>query len=419
MLPGEDGPQSDANRYSAAVDFSEIGESIHQTFLRKEALSTPASWLEKHGVAIPTVEQLARILDESFAASLLTNEGRPVCFVLSLLTTQSNEPHFADLRFEQSVPLDRDALRRIAPMAPPARAVIRVEPTETGELQIAGVQSFPDGSMRPRALSVGALRPGNLSISFGRHRIASIRGDKCILLNDELADRRLLVHLLSRYFKDYDHDTRLASAQLLLDAAVLIQNYAHGGALWVAQGGGDVPGLTMLRCSLRGEWNKRLGPELTAFGDGQRAQAQMRLISGLSALAHVEAMGAAAALAQLSAVDGAVLINMKPEVVGVEAFIHSEPPSAVWDATLPAGRAERASATSVGGGRHRSAVAFCHEGSRHEQRRGALVVSQDGTVSLFLAVTDSEDATIFGAPAGSVVRVKAASVGAGFASDSL
>ena len=145
--------------------------------------------------ARPLPAALERLLDVAYHASFLRDEERPVtCRVLvvppSELPADAGPPaSLLPLAFNRARAWDEDELRRLAPAADAHRALVGVEEREDGALSIWGIaQSGPrwlqvaQGGRQvepplPAALVIDVVRPGHLLVACGR-LITELRGGR-------------------------------------------------------------------------------------------------------------------------------------------------------------------------------------------------------------------------------------------------
>jgi hypothetical protein len=93
-----------------------------------------------------------------------------------------------------------------------------------------------------------------------------------------------------------------------------------------------------------------------------------------------------ASVGNLAATDGAVLVDARVKVLGFGAFI--DIPERATNVTCYSheGRSEQKESTNIGGGRHRSAVAFCERFAP----AAAIVVSEDGRISFIWSTAPTD-----------------------------
>lgn len=365
----------------------------------------------------PTEAELELVLTECFFASMLTEEQRPTRFVISLLPEPqpSGDASSGFIRFEQPQPLTRSALRSLAPAAPPDSSLLCVQRGAPGELRITGIHSFARHYGRPTALSFATTGAGSITVSFNNVRLMSIVHGEVSVVGDGMPfDERTLSGVLAMHQRRNDGEVahNAIVCRVLLRSVGMIRREAHGGAIWLLPPRAEFEGTARIVASTgtlfdvvraieeRSQRHART-PELMA---GVREGAAENL------LRDVEEEAMAKAIAHLTATDGAVLMTMEPKLIGYSSFTHASPPTTITD--VRDGRQEERASTDLGGGRHRSAAAFCAGGQPGE--RAAIVVSQDGGVSLFMSIAGPIPPLLWHLPNG-VARIRLASVGRGFA----
>jgi hypothetical protein len=126
----------------------------------------------------PTPEQLGKILEAAYVASMESEEGRPLKFALMLRpSSEADEPEYGIARFREPRPLSTDEIRRLAPATGPSSTFIAVESTGSGPSiwgtvdvgsKWALLQSAeqPSGTGLPDHLVITVSAPGTLSLKF-------------------------------------------------------------------------------------------------------------------------------------------------------------------------------------------------------------------------------------------------------------
>ena len=153
--------------------------------------------------------------------------------------------------------------------------------------------------------------------------------------------------------------------QLLGDSALVflgktieaIASEGHGGAVWIVGEGRAVDGI-------------QIGYPVTLDQRPIPERFEQRL-------PWLKSVG------YLAAVDGAVLLNSQLRVLGFGAFVNI-PDQQEKVAHLSAHGVEMVEPRQLGGGRHRSALQFCHENAP----AAAIVVSEDGRITVMGAGLD-------------------------------
>ena len=372
----------------------------------------------------PLPKHLVTILDVAYHASFLRDEERPVTgriLVLpaSELPLDTGPPaSLLPLRFGTPRRFEEDELRRLSPAAPAHRALVAVD--ESGdELGIWGlVQSGPrwlqaaqggrakEPSMPP-CLLVRIVRPGHLLIGCGNRVVAELRGGRLSDFTLDVFQSRWLPSVFREARAAMANEHR-ASARVLLDERVAAELTGHLAQQMVKR-------IVATMRSVHHGGTIVIGPpdcveerylqtKYTFFDSTPRRRFRSLVLSILEAIAeHAAAVGRAASvdlyravtdpriaeldeglfelghlIASLAAVDGAVVMTKRFEILGFGAEIAGSLP-AVTEVRravhLEADTFVTELVDSVGT-RHRSAYRFCNA----VPDAIAVVVSQDGSV---------------------------------------
>lgn len=216
--------------------------------------------------------------------------------------------------------------------------------------EITGIEGRQGGD--PCDFTIAAPNYGALDINWHCLRIIALRAGRVGRRSNEfLPDVHRALDITRQLLDSFD--------PVFLGRTIqAIARGGHGGAVWVAREGHALDGIQI------GHPVKKSGPTPRERQYQQRFQ-------------WLESVG------NLAAVDGAVLIDSHLRVLGFGCFIDvSESPREV---TCLAGaqKVEKRPSTSLGGGRHRSAIEFCCRFAP----AAAIVVSEDGRISLMWAST--------------------------------
>jgi hypothetical protein len=353
------------------------------TFLHEKLSADPAQ-LEDSAVApLPSQSELKDLLDISFGASLLEEEHRPVQFRLAFVTadgaTKSNLVTFV---FSSSAELSPRSIAKLAPAVDPAAGYVGVESAADG-LRVWGIihRGLDREHIPPYFLSVTSLRAGTFLVDFmAKSRLLYSRGqayfhtDGYRVLTDVLRDG---VKFTSRVAYELE---RLTSRML---------SHGHGGTILILDSA-RAPGYTDLHSLYTHQSGTSTILKDALFQD-ERAQVgnprQLEMTEGRFQLwreeqsrRHEEALDF---IAQLTRVDGALVMNESLEVLGFGATIRAGDTTGVTlEVSEPDKPGRRLTTLSeFPGNRHRSAILWC----AHQQDGLALaiVASQDGDISLF------------------------------------
>jgi DisA bacterial checkpoint controller nucleotide-binding len=372
----------------------------------------------------PLPKHLVTILDVAYHASFLRDEERPVTgriLVLpaSELPLDTGPPaSLLPLRFGTPRRFEEDELRRLSPAAPAHRALVAVD--ESGdELGIWGlVQSGPrwlqaaqggrakEPSMPP-CLVVRIVRPGHLLIGCGNRVVAELRGGRLSDFTLDVFQSRWLPSVFREARAAMANEHR-ASARVVLDERVAADLTGHLAQQMVKR-------IVATMRSVHHGGTIVIGPpdcveerylqtKYTFFDSTPRRRFRSLVLSILEAIAeHAAAVGRAASvdlyravtdpriaeldeglfelghlIASLAAVDGAVVMTKRFEILGFGAEIAGSLPAVTEvrrAVDLEADTFVTELVDSVGT-RHRSAYRFCSA----VPDAVALVVSQDGSV---------------------------------------
>jgi sensor domain DACNV-containing protein len=391
--------------------------------------------VERHRTNCPGCATLAQLLSICFQASLMREEERQVRFRLILRDPErfpaGQEPPdgLHRLVFTEPRPCTEDELRRLSPAANFNRSIIGVNLGSGGAPQIWGIvhtgprwlQEIHGGTQKispiPDSLVVFVTGPGRISVSIGSTMIAGLRGGQIIgsaqevfaaaWLRDFFAVHReelWNMHLEARQqfgsgWAAIDPNFPLILGQNLLRRIIgLIRNYRHGGTLLVvptertAELKGANPYLNIKYLFRVDEGRRRIHPHIAGIMNefarvASPSWREARPLGWNEYLALADPTLAkmdetlfemAHFIAELTLIDGAVVLNQRLEVLGFGAEISGglENVPAVQKALDIDGKEREAESAKGMGTRHRSAYRLCH--AMHDTL--AIVVSQDGQV---------------------------------------
>lgn len=133
----------------------------------------------------PSVEQLRKVLEIAFSASMETEEGRSLRFGLLLLRhDEIDEKDFRVARFGESRPLSITEIRRLAPATNPSSTFIAVEQADDGPRIWGAVDAGSDWTLfRKGEKSSGIGLPFGLVISVAAPGSISVRLSDSLLVS--------------------------------------------------------------------------------------------------------------------------------------------------------------------------------------------------------------------------------------------
>jgi len=331
---------------------------------------------------VPSRNHLRELLDVTYAASLMEEEGRRISLAVGYLSAEgASALGFKVFPFKQALAFSSRRLAKVALATDPARTTVGVWPSSSGQLKAWGLIHHGDHTFaidlkfQPTYLSLRVLRPGTFTAHF---------------------DERLAL-LFSRdhfhiFTKKFDLLGTLrdgaglapAVAEALCRLAKRMLAHGHGGTLLVTDEQHTPEGLT-LHSAFTSKNALSLLKDALELHEGSGAEPGMADAHAIHARSRLEEQhdDALDFVAQLSAVDGAVVLRTDLNLLGFGATISTPErsvPRHVTEAHPKDGRSRKVTIDKIGGNRHRSAICFC------AQQKGtalALVASQDGDLSLF------------------------------------
>jgi DisA bacterial checkpoint controller nucleotide-binding len=396
-----------------------------------------ARYVEKHWPAETPLrvshDHLREALSVAFQASLTSEEGRPIRFRL-LLTPFDDLPEggvpnegVLRLRFDPSRSLHAEELRRLSPSVPFETALIGVQ-VEDKKLRVWGIAHSGPAWLAPswggRSLVpnwtydpiIHATGPGQLAVRCAGTMVGGLEAGVLVDALMDVFDSQWLPSLFAyeREIVRTEHaalQARSASPTLVEDSLVgrvgqqmlrraiqLVRGARHGGMILVADTA-TPHGLDGLRLKYRfgqDEPSHRYRTLLFRILEGVAAATSKPVVGwsdfAKDASANVERLEQSVfelsrLVANLTAVDGAVVLDKRLGLVGFGAEVSAELPSPthVWRARDAEGRERDPYDIENVGTRHRAAYRFVND---HPQGL-AIVVSQDAGVT-FVANRDRE-----------------------------
>jgi hypothetical protein len=385
------------------------------------------------GEPLPNAEILQAFFATAFEASLLREENRPLTFRL-MLRSADRFPELAGppgglhrLVFHQPRPFTAQELRRLTPAVDYDRSLVGVLLEENGELRIWGiVQSGPRwleqfyggrGSVLnlPDCLIVGVRHPGYIIISRGSRPLCALeagalQSNRLNVFNSEWLSESFLtvrnelmqLHAHARAERDarwanIDPDlTQMVAQQMIQRLISTIQRSRHGGTLLIvpterADELIQANAWVRLKYTFRDEEPRARVRTLFVHAMNTLAESGASLHSGTSSVGWDEYSHAgdrnlgnlneaifeiAHLIATLTAVDGAVIVTKRFELLGFGGEIAgslAEVPFVARASDLE-GATFTIESTEDVGTRHRSVYRLCNV----LQDVLGVVVSQDG-----------------------------------------
>jgi hypothetical protein len=383
---------------------------------------------------LPAPEVLETIFSTCYQASLLREEERPVRFRLIV----ANAAHFPAaggpphglhrLLLDRARPFSHHELRRLAPAVDFHRALIgaQIEPRHgvmlwgmitTGPRWVQAIYGGRESFQRlPANLVVRVTAPGRVAVCKGLVTIAMLVGGRIVQPSlgifdsawlpatfAEWRDELLALHGEARdraatAWAELDPDvTRLIVQHSVRSVIGLMRNSHHGGTILFLPPKGDgslqkldgrvLPKYGFVSEEPRRRFRTLIVALMNALAGAQPTHPERRQVgweqyvsSTDGALARIDEaiFELAHQVAGLAAVDGAVVLDKRFELLGFGAEIGGDLPAVrcVARALDAEGTARVRESVERDGTRHRSAYRLCN--FVHDAL--AIVVSQDGTV---------------------------------------
>lgn len=343
---------------------------------------------------LPTPSEIGALLDASFFASLIEEEGRRTILTLAFIDAEvaGSSQGFKVFRFKKPLPLSPKDLAKIGPAASSARTYLGVWRNEEGHLVVWGlIQKYGytefaiDRELRGTCLRVQALRSGIIMVHYLEMPILLFANGHYRLFEEQTPLLRALMlntPLEEQIARTFSHLARRMLA------------HGHGGAILIVDTTCNPINLKMHDSYTEQSSSSRfLSEAATDYWmefdggvprgeDGSESKKNLRDIEK----AYIDALDF---VGRLTAVDGATVLCQDLTLRGFGATINTQAKSSGEHETeilvqdpYSAQEPERKSLSSFAGNRHRSAIQFC--ASQPDGLAAALVASQDGDFSLFV-----------------------------------
>jgi len=378
-------------------------------------------------------------LTAAFQASLMAEEARSTRFRL-LLTSAEHLPDAGApnqgvlrLRFAHSRPLNADELRRLAPAVPFETALIAAHP-EQDKLRIWGVAHSGPAWLAPtwggRSVVpnwtydpiIHVTAPGQLAVRCAGQLIGALERGLLVDAALDVFDSSWLPAMFARERQVVQEEhaalqARVASPtsvehsligkvaqQMLRRAIQLVRGARHGGLILIVdtQGSAEATALRGLRLKYsfaRDEPARRYRTLLFQILEAVAATTSKDSVGWLDFASNQSArfeeleqavFEQSRVLANLTAIDGALVLDKRFGILGFGAEVSAElpTPARVWRATDTEGQLRQAEDVENVGTRHRAAYRFVND---HPDGL-AVVISQDGGVSF---VANREQQVVF------------------------
>lgn len=350
-----------------------VAETVVARFTRRADAARAAG---KQGLATtPDAATVEAVIDAAFWASLRREEGYPPKISLAFLPPEQATPL---LRFARPLPLTPRALARLAPAVERPGIHLGVWPCDGEELCVWGTTR-----VIPRLCFVlEVVEPGLLVVKYRRGRdpgkfanVAVLKGDEVKVVEEGDTSPPDCPGMVTSLVGFGAAAANADHVDVLVQLAVSMRAHARGGTLLVVPADSDA-----WRESILWPAPYTVEPafpelkELTARGEAEGDDPEWQ-----------EALRRAVeAVAGLTAVDGAAIVNERSELLAFGAKIVQSRSGAEVErvvVTEPVEGSEPAvvDPAELGGTRHLSAAQFVQD----QRDSIALVASQDGRFTVF------------------------------------
>jgi hypothetical protein len=388
-------------------------------------------WPKDRLAQLPQEHHLRHLFDIAYHASLMRDEDRPVTFRLiygdpGLLPPDDGPPSgLMPMKLDRPRPFNEQEIRRLSMAALYFRSMIGVCPSLRQDLQIWGMvvsgtrwlSSIAGGryygAPEPDSLVIHSLAPGRLTIYLGRRRIATLAGGRIESKAFDLFEAKWLQEIFAEVRSSFLNEAfgentnaiyvpvdvdfvRMMTYNIILRALAVVRNSRHGGTLVIIDPD-DEPILREPSAPVRFKYLIADSPARRRYSR-MLSQAIVRLSDLASDLSRPRAGWAeyqtlmdtelsdldealfdfAHFLADLMAVDGALVVTQALELVGFGTELRYEAPhlKSVRQALDLEGEIWANEPLDNLGTRHRAVYRFC----LGYPKCLAIVVSQDGSV---------------------------------------
>lgn len=324
----------------------------------------------------PDASTIETIVDATFWASFRPEEGRfPKISLAYLSPLQSKQP----LLFERPLPLTTAVLTKLAPAVERPEIHLGIWPFDNG-LQVWGAtRSIPSFCFVLEDVEPGLLVIKHRRIEgFGKYaNVVVLKGEQIKVIDEKgtsLPDCPALLRSLLA-FTSSAATGKHPSMNVLVQLAASMRTHGHGGALLVVPRGSDA-----WRTSINQPILYSTAPSFAPLAELMKQE----VIETDERQWEGAVRRGVDAIAGLTAVDGATIINDQYELLAFGAKIGRPPgslPVENWVVTEPimGNQLTVVQPSEHGGTRHLSAAQFVYD----QRDSLALVASQDGRFTIF------------------------------------
>jgi hypothetical protein len=332
--------------------------------------------LNHSAVTLPVV---ADLVQAAFRASLLSNEKLPCRFRLAFVPPDEGVPL---IRLEQGIALDPANIRRLAAGAG-EQAAVGVWQGAAG-LELWGIAH----RLSFHQVFVDAVGAGQLKLGCWTGPTIVIEPNEMVLVDSDLGGQApLIAEILKTDHADLRRRLRVASVlrSILRRVALL----GHGGTIvMVGRNSSEWHRCITSWGAKSSTPSSQLTELLERIGQGPDELKAQHPLSGsglwTAMLNNVEQFEQA--YADLTMMDGAIVVDSDLRLIGAGAKIVSKSDFELW-CVWPSkpSRSARCSLSELGGTRHQSAARLVNT----DRQCAAFVVSSDGPITAFASVLDT------------------------------
>ncbi len=349
-----------------------IAPAVHAYFARRLAQAQ----LEGHDhlASLPNVESIEAVIDAAFWASLRREEGYTPKISLAFVSPQ-DAVH--PLMLDRALLVAPIVLTRVAPAVERPGIHLGVWP-DGDELSVWGTTCV----LPKHCFVLEVAAPGLLVVKHhsgeeaGKFvNVAVLEGDQIKLVDERASSKPECPALLTSLLGLYAPTSWVHSVNVLVQLAISMRAHGRGGCILVVPAGSDcweesiVPPLAY-----------RVQPPFTELAQLSREQPEPSQRTAVKD----ELKRTIDWIAGLTAVDGAVLLNDRHELLGFGAKIgrrrkYPQVEQVTLTEPIQGSAAAQVHPEKLGGTRHLSAAQFVHD----QRDAIALVASQDGRFTVF------------------------------------
>lgn len=332
---------------------------------------------------LPNLDHLRELLEASFVASLMTEEGESVSFTIGFISPElGQDSNWSVLRFSSPRPLTAGVLRQLSPTLVPDNVLCGVFPNPQDTLEVWGLIFLPRSigfgeSLNLPGITISSYQPGVILVRQSAQDVMiDRRGTATFLDEDRSPDQSGLRQFLAKLMDDAPFPETLRAAAELLRLARVAVHSGHGATFLVVPSGKEPEALSE--------------PHLKADEQSRSLICEAIKKPAFESLPDL--------VARLAFMDGAMVLDAALNLLGSGAMIRSPLRSAPGEIEYvlikPTEPSEHPAPRSVddfpGGSRHRSAIEFCY----WNPGSVAIVVSQDGVMSLMSRLSGDESVLV-------------------------